>query len=117
MPPAEQCNGADKEELIALVKAKWAEASVDAEVLKMGINSTDWRRDTRWEYASKTWSKVDQSRIQGFVIVKAGDDMAVVHYINLVKDHMAGDKITAWNLDDPKAEPDVSQKLLLKNVQ
>jgi hypothetical protein len=116
-PPVETYQGSDKDRLIGLVKTKWAESGVAAPVLKMGINSQNWRRETRWEWRTSAWYKVDISRIQGFVIVKLDDKLAGIHYINLVKDHLAGDRIDAYFFNDPKEELDVLYKLPAANVK
>jgi len=116
--PDERYNGPDKAKLIELVNAKWKESGVAGDVLKSGINSQDWKRDTLWRFdGTDTWHKSDKSKIQGFVVVKTSDAQATVHYINLVKDHLANDQVTAYFFDDPKSEPDVNQKLLLKNIK
>jgi len=116
-PPNETYTGPDKAQLIARVKTKWAESGVSAPVLKMGINSQNWRRDTGWEWRTSAWHKVDISRIQGFVIVKLDDNLAGVHYINLVKDHLAGDRIDTYFFNDPKQELDVPYKLPAAKVK
>jgi hypothetical protein len=116
-PPQDRYNGPDKAQLVEIVKKKWAEAGLNNEVLKAGINSENWRRDTLWEWNGNTLSKSDKSRIQGHVVIKQDDNIAVVRHINLVKDHMAGDKISAYFFDDPKAAPDVDQQMLLSNVK
>lgn len=116
--PADQYNGADKAQLIELVKSKWKESGVAGDVLKSGINSRDWTRDTYWRFnGTDTFNKEDKSKLQGFVVVKTDDKLATIHYVNLVKDHQANDQVTAYFFDDPKSEPDVSQKVPLKNVK
>jgi hypothetical protein len=116
--PEERYKGADKAKLIELVNAKWKESGVAGDVLKSGITSQDWKRDTYWRFdGTDTWNKSDKSKVQGFVVVKTSGTQATVHYINLVKDHLSSDQVTAYFFDDPKAEPDVSQKLLLKSVK
>lgn len=116
-PPQERYSGADKAALIDLVKKKWAESGIAAEVLKTGINSQSWQRDTRWEWRARAWNKVDVSRIQGHIIVKKDATTALIYHINFVKDHLAADTITAYFFNDLKAEPDVTMKLALKNVK
>lgn len=116
--PEETYSGADKAQLIELVKKKWSESGVASPVLKVGINSQQWQRNTRWEWnRSNAWEKVDKSFIQGHVIVKQDDKTAVIHYVNLVKDHLANDQITAHFFEDPKLEPDVSRKLAAAKVK
>lgn len=117
-PPAENYTGSDKGELIEIVKTKWAESGVTAEVLKVGINSDNWQRDVYWTWdGTDTWNKTDKSRIQGFVIVKFNDTLAATYHINLVKDHLSSDRTDAYFFDDPKAEPIVLRKFPLSKLQ
>lgn len=109
--------GPDKVELIGIVKTKWADSGVAGEVLTVGINSANWQRETRWEWRAGAWHKVDYSKIQGHVIVKADEKLANVHYINITKDHLAQDAIKAYFFNDPKAEVEVGDKVLLAKVK
>jgi hypothetical protein len=116
--PTDQYKGADKAQLVELVKSKWKESGVAGDVLKSGINSRDWTRDTYWRFnGTDTFNKEDKSKLQGFVVVKTDDKLATVHYINLVKDHLASDQVTTYFFEDPKAEADVSRKILLKSIK
>ncbi len=116
-PPQDRYNGPDKAALIEIVKKKWAGSGIAAEVLRTGINSTAWQRETRWDWRAGAFHKVDISRIQGHVVVKKDAATALVYHINLLKDHLAGDTITAYLFNDLKAEPDVTMKLAVKNVK
>lgn len=118
-PPPDQYNGPDKAELLKIVKDKWATSGVDAPVLKVGINSKDWQRDTQWVWqrTGKYWYKIDASKSQGHVIVKLDDKTAVVHYIDLYKDHLKNDAISASFFDDPKAAVEVDRKLAVGKVK
>ena len=116
-PPEENYNGPDKDGMVALVKSKWAQSGVKGDVLKTGINSTAWKRDTRWQWLNAAWYKTDVSKAQGFIVVKSDDKIASIYYINLSKDHTTQDKVAASYFDDLKAEPDVSRKVLLTNVK
>ncbi len=116
--PDDQYNGPDKQQMIDAVKAKWSQSGVAGDVLKTGINSSQWKRDTYWRFnGTDTFYKEDASHAQGFVVVKTDDKVATIHYINLTKDHQASEKIEASFFDDPKKEADVSNKVLLKNVK
>lgn len=114
--PDEPYSGPDKAELTGLLKAKWAKEGTKGEVLRVGINSHAWERQTRWEWVSTAWVKRDISRLQGFVAVKAGD-LAVVYHINFVKNHMEGDRVELFFLDEPSEEPVVQRKIRLKNAR
>jgi hypothetical protein len=53
----------------------------------------------------EAFQKVDLSRIQGYVLVKFDDKTAVRYSVNMTKDHLSGDAVSAYLLDDVKAEP------------
>jgi hypothetical protein len=116
--PDDQYNGPEKQQMLDAVKAKWSESGVAGDVLKCGINSSDWKRDTYWRFdGTDTFYKTDRSKAQGFVVVKIDNKTATIYYINLTKDHLSNDKIEAFYFDDPKAEADVTRKILLNNVK
>ncbi len=115
--PDEQYSGPDKQELIALIKDKFAKEGTGGEVLKVGMNSQGWSRDTRWEWNNSGWYKIDKSRTQGFVVYKLNEEMAAVTYIWISKDHLSNDRISTYFWDDVKTEPAARQKILLKNVK
>jgi hypothetical protein len=115
--PAESYNQADRGALLKLVESKWAEAKNPAQVLKVGINSKAWQRVTRWEYRSKTWTLVDYSWIQGFVVIKLDEKTAGVFYINIDKNHVAQDALAAYYFNDPKLPVQAGNKILLQNIK
>jgi len=116
-PPNESYNGADKAELIKLITAKWAEGGNAKKVLKVGINSDNWQRQTYWQWQTDAWYKVDKSRIQGHVLVQGNDKEAHGYYINLVKDHLANDSIKLHFFNEPNEEVDATYRVLLSKVQ
>jgi hypothetical protein len=117
--PEQTYSEPDLNAMIEMVGAKWGEANLPNAVLKTGINSRGWTRDTRWSWnsISKAWEKYDKSKLQGFVVVKRDDTHAVVHYVNFFKDHLSNDRITAYWFDDPKDEPSITHIMLLSNVK
>lgn len=110
-PPADLYQKADRVAMLKTVTDTWAKSGNKAEVLKVGIVTADWARKVSWEVVGKELQKVDRSRLQGYVIVKLDDTTAVRYSVNLVKDHLAGDAVSAYLLDDPKAEPEVGNLL------
>jgi hypothetical protein len=117
--PVDSYRGGDREQILGILKAKAAEGLAGKEVLKVGINSTQWDRDTRWKWqdAQSSFYKIDVSRMQGWILVKDGAEMAAVHYVDFAKDHLKGDAVSAGFLDDPKGEVYVTHRVLLKNVR
>jgi len=64
-------------------------SGITSPVLKVGINSQNWQRSTRWEWnRSNAWEKVDKSHVQGFVIVKQDDKTELLIFVTpkIVKD-------------------------------
>ena len=114
--PNEPYSGPDKDDLIGQLKGKWAREGLKGEVLRVGINSQAWERNTRWEWVGSAWVKRDTSRLQGFVAVKSGD-LAVVYHVNFLKNHLEGDRVELFFFDDPSEEPVVQRKVRLKNVR
>jgi hypothetical protein len=117
--PQERYSGADAAALRELVNQKWTKEGNGAEVIKVGLNGQTWKRDTLWQWsrADSAFHKLDRSRVQGFVVVKQPNDFAAVHYVNLVKDHLAGDAVQAHFVDSVKGEPPVENLVLIKNVK
>ena len=99
MPP-DRYQGQDSEALVAQAKAGWAVQQEDATVLAARIVSEQWTRETRWVYDGRAaFYKVDRSRLQVQLFVAHTDELAVNRPINLIKDHLAGDKVIAVPLD------------------
>jgi hypothetical protein len=118
--PDDRYRGADRDALVQLVSDTWKADGLGGEPLAVGINSTGWDRDTRWEWSSTSteWYKVDVSRIQGYVVVKRDDQTAVLHYVNIVKNHMKQDRLTAGFLETPAvANTQVQRQIKLSNVK
>jgi len=115
--PPDRYRGSDREALLGVLRDKWKKDGNDAEPLKVGIVGDAWKRRVSWEWRAQAWHKSDASRIQGFVLVKLNDKIAVRRAINLVKDHLAGDKIAAHFVDDPKQPPQLIDQILLAKVK
>lgn len=110
-PPPDLYQKADREAVLKLVTDTWAKGGGKAVVLKAGLVTADWTRKVSWEVVGKELQKVDRSRLQGYVLVKLDDTTAVRHSVNLTKDHLAGDVMSAYLLDDPKADPELGNLL------
>jgi hypothetical protein len=117
--PDERYKGADADALREVLKQKWAKDGNGAELLKVGMSGKDWRRETKleWSKGNQAFEKVDKSRVQGFVVVKHPGDLAAVHYVNIVKDHMAGDALQGYFVGSVKKEPDPEDLVMMKNVK
>ncbi len=115
--PPDEYQADDREALLKLLRDKWTKEGTAAEVLRVGIVAPEWNRSVTWEIQNRTLYKVDQSRIQGYVIVKHNDQVAARHSINLIKDHLSNDKLSAGFLNDPKADPELNSQILLTKIQ
>lgn len=117
--PNDSYSGQDKADLINLVKSKWSQSGNAKTILKVGINSNDWQRDAFWEWRStaSAWYKTDRSRIQGYVLVQGNEKEAHAYYINISKDHLNNDSLAASFFNDPRAEVDVTYRMLMSKVR
>lgn len=115
--PDDAYQGPDREVLLKRLQEHWAKNGTKAKVLKIGLIGPDWNRSVSWEIQNRTLYKLDRSRMQGYVIVAHDDNVAVRHSINLVKDHLDGDKISAHFLSDPKTPPELGCMLLLDRLK
>lgn len=70
-----------------------------------------------WRLENRTWYLIDRSRLQAQVIVKHDDKLAVIRPVNLWIDHVAGDKQTAFPMDDLKAELEPSRYIQVEKVK
>ncbi len=116
MPP-DRYRGADREALIAVLRACWQADGNGKAALAVGIRGENWRREVRWDWIGDAWRRIDRSRLDGFVIAAHDERVAVRHAVELTKDHGRGDAITARLVEDPSAEPAVSVCLLRNNVR
>ena len=115
--PPDAYNQPDREALLKLIRDKWSQSGNKAPILKVGFVAPDWNRSVAWEIQNRTLYKLDRSRLQGYVIVALDANLAVRHSINLVKDHIDGDKISAGFLNDPKAEPVLADQILRSKLK
>jgi hypothetical protein len=116
-PPPDLYQKADREAILKVVTDTWTKKGSKLEVLKVGIVTAEWTRKTAWELVGKEFQKVDCSRIQGYVLVTLDDKTAVRYSVNLIKDHLAGDAISAYLLDTPKSEPDLGNLILRSKLK
>lgn len=115
--PPDRYAGGDKADLAARATEAWKKVQPDAEVLAVRFPGQDWKRETMWRYSNATWYKVDRSRLQAQAIVKLDDRTAAIRAINLWKDHLSGDALSATPLDDKADPPDPRFTLLLEKVR
>lgn len=115
--PPDRYQGADRGDLSQLAIEAWKKVQPDAEVLAVRIPSEQWTRETLWRYENRTWRKIDRSKVQVQLAVKQDDRLAALRAINLWKDHLSGDKLSAFPLDDSPKESDPRFLLLIEKTR
>ncbi len=115
--PPDRYQGDDRAALLELLRKKWVDDGTGQDILKVGINGQQWEEKIRWTWVSDAWEKSDLSHLQGYVMVRLDDKIAVRHTINLVKDHLAGDRVDGHFLNDPKKDADISDQILLSKIK
>jgi hypothetical protein len=115
--PRDEFQGAERAELVKVATEAWRKVEPGASVITVRIPSAAWRRDTRWRNQTGDWYKIDASHLQAQVIVRHSDTLAVIRPVNLAKNHLEGDRITASPMDAAKDELMPHRFLLLKKVR
>lgn len=93
--PPDRYSGADKEAMKALAIETWKQSEPAAQVLAVRFPSQSWDRETMWRLQNTTWYKIDRSKLQAQLIVKVDDKVAAIRPINLWRDHLKSDQISA----------------------
>ena len=118
-PPRDNYSGPDKSQLTEKVSAAWKAKHPEDAIVATRFPAQDWKRDTRWQWsgASRAFEKVDRSRLQGQILVPSADDpkLLEVHVVDLYKDHLSGDAITAVCRD--KSDVPVQNLVLKEKVK
>ena len=115
--PDDNYKQSDRNELVEKLQSHWTSKGNGRKAMKVGIVGGNWNRTVAWEIQNRTATKVDRSRIQGWVLVEQDAKTVVRHSINLFKDHLNGDRITAVFVSDPKEQPDLSNVLLKERAK
>lgn len=115
--PPDAYSGGDKAELVKRATDAWLKVQPDAQVLKVCIPGENWRRETLWRNQTGDWYKIDRSRLQAQVLVRQDDRLAVIRPVNLWKDHLQNDQISATPLDDTVTTPGPRSLLPLEKVK
>jgi hypothetical protein len=115
--PRDEFQGGERDEIVKLATEAWRKLEPGATVIAVRIPSSAWRRDTRWRNQTGDWYKIDRSFVQAQVIVRHSDTLAVIRPVDLGKNHLEGDRITAAPMDALKDELMPHRFLLLKRVR
>lgn len=94
--PSDKYTGADKAELLKLVRNTWQSKYPQDQILGIRIGMQSWERksEKRWSTGTNSWYMVDYSQIQAMVIVKKDAQFAAIYPCNISKDHTDGGKIS-----------------------
>jgi hypothetical protein len=93
--PPDRYSGGDRDEIGRIATAALKKILPDARVLSVRIPSQDWKREAMWRYQAGSWYKIDRSRLQAQLIVAHDDRLAAIRAVDLWKNHISGDEITA----------------------
>ncbi len=115
--PPDRYTGGDRDVLVEYATKAWAEQQPDAQVLTACIPSQDWTRDTRWQWSNGAFYKIDASNVQVQLIIKHDDKLAVVRPVNLYKNHLKGDTVNAYPMDEAGEELQPRRYLMLEKVE
>ncbi len=115
--PPDAYQQSDRQMLLKLIEEKWKQSGNNSPILKVGIVGANWTRNLSWEFQNSSLYKVDQSRLQGYVIVAHDAKLAVRHSINVRKDHVDNEKISLSFLNDPKAQPELTDQILRTKIK
>ena len=117
--PKDNYRGPDKQQLIDRATAAWKEKHPDDQILAVRIPGNDWKRDTRWQWSrgNKAFEKIDRSKLQSQLLIKRASDpkLAEVHVVDLYKDHLSGDALSAVCRD--KSDVPVQNLVLLEKLK
>ncbi len=98
--PRDAYKGADRELLVKKAIDAWKKSQPDAEVLAAKIPSEAWEREIRWRWWRDAFRKVDRSHLQIQLLVRHDDKLAVIRPINIYKNHLKGDTLTAFPFNE-----------------
>jgi hypothetical protein len=115
--PSDQYTKGDRKDLLKLVEETWLKQSPNDKPIRIGLIGSDWVRTEAWEVQNLTITKIDRSRLQGFVVLPNDSKTVVVRHVQLHRDHTNQDKTTAWSLCDAKAPIEPTELLLRSNLK
>ncbi|WP_442890082.1 hypothetical protein [Congregicoccus parvus] len=115
--PDDVYKGPDRQAVIDRATTMWKRKQPEADVMTVRIPSSGWRREVLWRWSGSQWYKIDRSRMQLQLIVRHDETLALMRAINVWKDHLAGDEITATPLWEPHEGMEPMNFLPIDRVQ
>ncbi|MBX7098254.1 MAG: hypothetical protein K1X89_11120 [Myxococcaceae bacterium] len=117
--PADRYAGNDRADLERFVRATWAKPFPKDQVLGVRFTEGAFARRTSldWDQSATAWVKHDASSLPLWVVVKDGNDRAILWHATLRRLHLKGDQLELeWATRGSRgAAP--NQRLLLANVR
>ncbi len=115
--PADNYTNDDRGDIEEWAKQAWRERKPKAKILAVRVPSSEWKHEVMWRYSSGTWHKIDRSRIQAQLIVQHDERLATIQPIDLWKNHLSNDQVTAYPFWEEDAELPPSSFLPLEKVK
>jgi len=115
--PRDEFQGSDRGGLVKIATEAWLKVEPSAKILAVRIPSSAWKRDSRWRNQTGDWYQIDRSTVQVQLIVKHSDTLAVIRPINLWKNHLEDDRITAAPFHEKGEELQPHSFVLLRKVK
>jgi hypothetical protein len=115
--PPDRYQGSDRDRLGKIATDAWLKIQPGAKVLAIRIPSQDWNHEVLWRHQTDSWYKIDRSKLQVQLLVGHDDKLAVVQPIDLWKNHLEADTITASPLHEKATELSPQDFLLLGKVK
>lgn len=114
--PEDTYRGADRAELDGKIRAAWAKAHPQDEVLGVVFHMPQWRRDQTSTYhaSARSWQHTDSSVLCVTFLVRKSATLAVTHPAYLYKDHLSQDALTTGV--NTKGDSYVSETILVQNL-
>jgi hypothetical protein len=115
--PPDTYTGADKADLVSRATDAIKKQNPAAQVLAVRIPSSQWDHERMWRNQNREWYLIDRSKLQAQVITKRDAKIAEIHPVNLWKDHVNADKISAFPLFEAKEELSPQSLMLAEKVK
>ncbi len=115
-PPEDAYRGADRPALDAEIRAAWAKAHPQDDVLGVVFHMANWKREQTSTYhaSARSWQHTDSSVLCVTFVVRKSATLAVTHPAYLYKDHLSQDaRSTGVNT---KGNSYVSDTILVQNL-
>jgi hypothetical protein len=115
--PIDNYQHSDRPSLLKLVETTWLKAEPKRRPLASGLIGDNWSRSEKWEIQNRSLYKVDQSQLQGFVVVGFDSNTHAVYHVQIRRDHTDNDRTTAWVINDTSLPPEPRELILASKLK